>query len=127
VSRQKKQKSSVAVASQKQDSKKRQGRRFLMIWIPVIVIVLLIFYVVVMDPPRPVGQPIAGTSKEDSEKAKLGDSGGYAYMVALDDGRVVAIEGSMMGALKSGRRVLVQENVTLIFKRKHFSFVRYLE
>jgi len=32
-----------------------------------------------------------------------------------------------MGSLEAGRRVLVQENITLIFKRKYFSFVRYLE
>ncbi len=87
---------------------------------------MLIFYVLVLDPPRPVGQPIPGTSR-DSEQARLGESSGNADMVVLDDGRTVTIEGSMMGSLKAGRRVLVQENITLIFKRKYFSFVRYLE
>ncbi len=78
------------------------------------------------DPPRPVGQPIPGTSR-DSKQAQLGESIGNAYMVVLDDGRMVTIEGSLMESLKAGRRVLVQENITLIFKRKYFSFVRYLE
>lgn len=127
MSRQKKRKSRDTESSQYRDSKQKQGRRFLFVWLPVIIVALLFFYVVVLDPPRPVGQPLQGISRGDSEKATLGDSGGYAYMVALDDGRVVAIEGSMMGSLKAGRRVLVQENITVIFKRKYFSFVRYLE
>jgi hypothetical protein len=126
VSRQKKQKSVVKDPSQRQDSKTRQGRRFFFIWLPVIVVLLLFFYVLVLDPPRPIGQPLPGTSKA-SEQSHLGESGGKTYMVLLDDGRTVELEGSMMGALEAGRRVLVQENTTLIFKRKNFSFVRYLE
>jgi hypothetical protein len=126
VSRQKKQRSKVKDPSQHQDSKKRQGRRFFLIWLPVIIVFLLFFYVLVLDPPRPIGQPLPGTSRA-SEQAGFGDSGVKTYMVVLDDGRTVTLEGSMMGALESGRRVLVQENTTLIFKRKNFSFVRYLE
>lgn len=124
--RQKKQKSRDTGPSQYRESKKRQGHRFFFLWLPVIIVVMLIFYVLVLDPPRPVGQPIPGTSR-DSEQARLGESSGNADMVVLDDGRTVTIEGSMMGSLKAGRRVLVQENITLIFKRKYFSFVRYLE
>jgi len=126
VRRQKKQKSRDTGPSQYRESKKRQGHRFFFLWLPVIIVVMLIFYVLVLDPPRPVGQPIPGTSR-DSEQARLGESSGNADMVVLDDGRTVTIEGSMMGSLKAGRRVLVQENITLIFKRKYFSFVRYLE
>jgi len=98
----------------------------LFVWLPVIILVILSFYVLVFDPPRPVGQPIPGTSR-DSKQARLGDSDGNAYMVVLDDGRMVTIEGSLMKSLKAGRRVLVQENTTRIFKRNYFSFVRYLE
>jgi hypothetical protein len=79
------------------------------------------------DPSRPVGQPLPGTSRGGSQQAQLGETGGHAYRVALDDGRVVTIEGSLMESLKAGRRVLVQENTTLIFKRQFFSFVRYLD
>jgi hypothetical protein len=126
VRQQKKQGSKGKSPSQYRDSEKRQGRRFFFVWLPVIIVVMLFFYVLVLDPPRPVGQPIQGTSR-DSEQARLGESTGNADMVVLDDGRMVTIEGSMMGSLKAGRRVLVQENITLIFKRKQFSFVRYLE
>ena len=112
--------------SQHRDSKNRQGRRFLFVWLPVIVLITLSFYVLVLDPPQSVGQPLPGTSR-NSEQAQLGESNRNADTVALDDGRVVAIEGSMMRSVKAGRRVLVQENITLIFKRKYFSFVRYLE
>jgi len=126
VSQQKKQRSKGKGLSQNRDSEKRQGRRFFFIWLPVIIVLLLFFYVLVLDPPRPVGQPIPGTSKA-SEQSQLGESGMKTFMVVLDDGRTVTLDGSMMGALEAGHRVLVQENITLIFKRKNFSFVRYLE
>jgi len=87
---------------------------------------VLCFYVLVLDPSRPVGQPVPGTSRV-SEQAQLGETAQKASMVILDDGRTVQIEGSMMKSLEAGRRVLVQENITLIFKRKYFSFVRYIE
>jgi len=112
--------------TQYRDSQKRQGRRFLFVWLPIILIVILSLYILVLDPSRLVGQPIPGTSR-GSGQARLGESNENAYMVDLDDGRTVTIDGSLMGSLKAGRRVLVQENITLIFKRKYFSFVRYLE
>lgn len=126
MTQQKKQKSKGKGPSQHRDSEKRQGRRFFFIWLPVIIVLLLFFYVLVLDPPRPVGQPLPGTSKA-SEQSRLGEAGMKTFMVVLDDGRTVTLDGSMMGALEAGRRVLVQENTTLIFKRKNFSFVRYLE
>jgi hypothetical protein len=87
---------------------------------------MLSLYALAFDPSHPVGQPVTGTTR-DSERARFGDSDGTAYMVVLDGGKAVEIDGSLMGPLKAGRRVLVQENVTFIFKRKYYSFVRYLE
>lgn len=124
--KQKKQGSQVRGVPQSQNSEKSQRNRFFRIWLPVIVVVVLSFYVLMFDPPRPVGQPIPGTTKE-IRQAQLGESTGNAYTVLLDDGRTVTIEGSLMDSLKAGRRVLVQENTTLIFKRKFFSFVKYLK
>jgi hypothetical protein len=126
VSQQKKQGSKGKVPSNYRDPDRRKGRRFFFIWVPVIILVVLFFYVLVLDRPRPVGQPIPGISKE-SEQARLGETAGKAFMVVLDDGRIVKLDGMQMGSLEAGRRVLVQENITLIFKRKFFSFVRYLE
>jgi hypothetical protein len=126
VSQQKKQGSKGKVPSNYRDPDRRKGRRFFFIWVPVIILVVLFFYVLVLDPPRPVGQPIPGISKE-SEQARLGETAGKAFMVVLDDCRIVKLDGMQMGSLEAGRRVLVQENITLIFKRKFFSFVRYLE
>ncbi len=126
MSQQKKQGSKGKGPSHYGDPDRRKGRRFFFIWVPVIILVVLFFYVLVLDPPRPVGQPIPGISKE-SEQARLGETAGKAFMVVLDDGRIVKLDGMQMGSLEAGRRVLVQENITLIFKRKFFSFVRYLE
>jgi len=65
---------------------------------------------------------IPGTSRE-AEKTQSGKAIGKAYTVFLDDGQIVKIDGLLMGYLEAGRRVLIQENITLIFKRKSFSFV----
>jgi len=104
----------------------RQGRRFFFVWLPIIILVVLLFYAFVFDPPRPFGHPVPGTFKE-SEQARSGEDAGKAYSVVLDDGRIVKLEGAQMGPIESGRRLLVQENVTRIFKRKSFTFVRYIE
>jgi len=126
VSQQKNQGSKGKGPSKYRDSERRQGRRFLFVWLPLIIVLVLFFYALVFDPPQPVGQPIPGTSRE-SEQARFGETTAKAYMVVLDDDRLVKIAGSQMGSLEAGRRVLVQENMTLIFKTKSFSFVRYLE
>lgn len=107
-------------------SERRQGRRFLFVWLPVIVVVVLLFYAFVFDPPRPVGQPVSGIA-QDGGRTAGGEGGARMYSVRLDDGRTVTLDGSHMGVLEPGRRILVQENETLIFKRASFTFVRYIE
>ena len=126
TSQQRKQESKGKVPSKYRDADKRQGRRFLYFWVPIIIVVLAFFYALVLDPPQPLGQPIPGTSRV-AEKTQSGEAIGKVYMVNLDDGRIVKLDGFQMESIKAGRRVLVQENNSLIFKRKSFSFVRYLE
>jgi hypothetical protein len=126
TSQQKKQASKGKVPSKYQNAERRQGRRFLFVWLPFIIVVLLLFYASVFDPPRTVGQPVPSTSRE-GEQTGSGDATGKTYTVVLDDGRMVKLDGSQMGSLEAGRRLLVQENVTLIFKRRSFSFVKYIE
>ena len=112
--------------SKYRDPESRQGRRFFFVWLPTIILVVLLFYAFVFDPPRPFGQPVPGTFKE-SEQARSGEDAGKAYSVVLDDGRIVKLEGTQIGPIEPGRRFLVQENVTSIFKRKSFTFLRYIE
>ena len=126
TSQQKKQASKSKGPSKYQNAERRQGRRFLFVWLPIIIVIVLFFYASVFDPPRTVGQPVPGTSRE-GEQAGSGDVTSKTYTVVLDDGRMVKLDGSQMGSLEAGRRLLVQENVTLIFKRKSFSFVRYIK
>jgi hypothetical protein len=120
----KKQASKGKGPSKYQNAERIQGRRFL--WLPIIMVVVLLFYASVFDPPRTVGQPVPGTLRE-GEQTGSGDATGKTYMVVLDDGRMVKLDSLQMGSLEAGRRLLVQENVTLIFKRKSFSFVRYIK
>jgi hypothetical protein len=103
----------------------RQTRRFLFLWLPTIVISLLVFYALAFDPARPVGPPVRGILS-GSEGPPSDESAQKAYEVTLDDGRVIRLEDPHMG-LQRGRRVIVEESRTLIFKRKAFTFVRYLE
>jgi hypothetical protein len=113
-------------SSKFQNAEKRQGRRFLFVWLPIIVIVVLCFYTFMFDPPRPFGQPVPGVVRE-GEQARSGEGTNKTYAVLLDDGRTVRLDGSQMGSsLEAGSRVLVQENVTLLFRRTSFSFVRYI-
>ncbi len=113
-------------SSKQHNSEKSQTRRFFFIWLPVIILVVLFFYVFVFDPPRPVGEPVPGTLREVGQ-AKSGEVREKTYSVVLDDGRKVKLDSFQMGSIESGKRLLVQENVSRIFKRKSFSFVRYIE
>lgn len=123
---QKKQSTKGTGPSKYHNAEQRQGRRFFFVWLPFIVVVVLLFYAFTFDPPKPFGQPVPGTSKE-GEQSQAGDRIGKAYVIALDDGRTVKLDGTQMGALEPGRRILVQENVTLIFKRRSFAFVQYIK
>jgi hypothetical protein len=123
---QKKQENKRKDSSKYHNAERRQGRRFLFVWLPIIIMVVLSFYVFVFDPPRPFGQPLPGTVRE-GDQTRSGDTTGKAYVVVLDDGRMVKLDGSQMRSLEAGRRVLVQESVTSIFKRKSFAFVRDIE
>ncbi|HVO67500.1 MAG TPA: hypothetical protein VMT12_13570 [Syntrophales bacterium] len=126
TSKQRRQETKEKGPSKYRSADKNKGRRFLFIWLPIITVIIIFFYALVFDPPRPFGQPIPGTSRA-SEQTRPGESTVKTYIVDLDDGRMVELDGLQMGLLEAGRRVLVQERISLIFKRKSFSFVRYLE
>ncbi|HNY70723.1 MAG: hypothetical protein WBJ54_13320 [Syntrophorhabdus sp.] len=122
----KKKTGTVKNLSKHQNVERRQGRRFFFLWVPIIIIVLLFFYAFVFDPPRSVGEPIPGTVQEDGQERSSGVTE-KIYSVVLDDGRIVKLDGFQMSSKESGKRLLVQENVSLLFKRKSFSFVKYIK
>jgi len=122
----KKKTGTVKNLSKHQNVERRQGRRFFFLWVPIIIIVLLFFYAVVFDPPRSVGEPISGTVQEDGQERSSGVTE-KIYSVVLDDGRIVKLDGFQMSSKESGKRLLVQENVSLLFKRRSFSFVKYIK
>jgi len=122
----KKKTGTVKNLSKHQNVERRQGRRFFFLWVPIIIIVLLFFYAFVFDPPRSVGEPISGTVQEDGQERSSGVTE-KIYSVVLDDGRIVKLDGFQMSSKESGKRLLVQENVSLLFKRKSFSFVKYIK
>lgn len=126
ASQHKKQSGKSKGPSKHHDAETRQRRRFFFVWLPIIIVVLLCFYALAFDPPRPVGQPVAGTFRE-SDQTRSGEDAGKVYPVVLDDGRIVKLDVSHMGSIKIGQRLLIQENETLIFKRKSFAFLRYIE
>lgn len=116
-----------AVAEKWGRSEADRSRRFFLVWVPVIILVLAIFYGLMFDPPSPVGEPLTGTIN-GLERGKTGQPAGSAVLVTLGDGRTIEVRTSgMEGPLQQGRRVLIQENETLIFKRKTYAFVRWLD
>jgi hypothetical protein len=125
-SHQKKQASKGTGPAKYGTTERRRSRRFFFVWLPIIVIAVLFFYAFVFDPPKPFGQPIPGIARE-GDQTRPGDITGNPFVVVLDDGRMVKLVEPQMGSLEANRRLLVQENVTLVFKRKSFSFVRYIE
>lgn len=119
------QKRQTASLKQKR-SRKEPPRRFLFVWVPIIIVTLLLFYGFVFDPPRPVGAPLAGAvgvTKEPQSKESIRK----VCPVDLEGGGTVWADCDGTGFLEKGRRVLVQETRTLIFKRKDYSIVRTLD
>ncbi|OPY72472.1 MAG: hypothetical protein A4E63_01216 [Syntrophorhabdus sp. PtaU1.Bin050] len=107
-------------------SQKEPSRRFLFVWVPIIIVTLLLFYGFVFDPPRPVGASLAGVvgaTKEPQPKESIRK----VCPVDLEGGGTVWADCGSTGFLEKGRRVLVQETRTLIFKRRDYSIVRTLD
>ncbi|OPY79353.1 MAG: hypothetical protein A4E65_01883 [Syntrophorhabdus sp. PtaU1.Bin153] len=110
----------------KKGSLKEPSRRFLFVWAPIIIIVLVLFYGFVFDPPRPVGPPLTGVvGTTDGQQSR--ESIRKICPVDLEGGGMVWADCSGTGFLEKGRKVLVQETRTLIFKRKDHSIVRTLD
>ena len=113
-------------SGKKSHAEARQGRRFLFVWVPVIILVLAFFYALMFDPPRPAGPTLTGTigGLEEGQRGRSVES----VPVTLETGRSVEVPlPEIRGSLQKGRRILVQENETLIFKRRTYSFVRWLD
>jgi hypothetical protein len=112
-------------------SERRQSLRFFLIWGPVILLAIIFLYALVFDPERPVGSPLSGVVT-GTGKSGSGESAPLTLFVALDDGRQVEAVatptvGSQLAAFTKGRRVLVQESTTTIFRRHHFAIVKPLD
>jgi hypothetical protein len=107
-------------------SDKKRLRRFLFIYIPIIVITLGFIYASSFDPVKPaLRMEVEGTILE-----VVASSVGVAqnaYRIKLSNGTVVTVSGHEKKAISKGIRVLVEENETLLFKRKLYSFVRFVD
>jgi hypothetical protein len=119
VTRSKKQKAAAA------DTKRL--RRFLFLWLPVIIITLTFIYAFSFDP---VGSGpkirIEGTLLEASQP-QAGNRGDQTYPVKLANGQVIQVSILEKEGVKKDRRLLVEESETLIFKRKLYRFIRFVD
>ena len=105
-------------------SDKKRLRRFLFIYTPIIVITLGFIYASSFDPVKP-------SSRTQIEGVILGieaSSGGVAqdaYRIKLSNGNIVTVSANeKKDLLSEGSRVLVEENETLLFKRKLYQFIQ---
>jgi hypothetical protein len=60
----------------------------------------------------------------------VASSGGVAqdaYRVRLSNGNIITVSGDEKKDISKGARVIVEENETLLFKRKLYSFVRFVD
>ena len=112
--------------SKKEYSDKKRLRRFLFIYIPIIVITLGFIYASSFDPVKPASRmQIEGVILEI-----VASSGGVAqdaYRVRLSNGNIITVSGDEKKGVSKGTRVLVEENETLIFKRKLYQFIRFVD
>jgi hypothetical protein len=107
-------------------SDKNRLRRFLFIYTPIIVITLGFIYASSFDPIKPASRiQIEGTILEIEVS-----SGGVAqdvYKVKLSNGNIITVSGDKKKDVNKGTRVLIEENETLLFKRKLYQFVRFID
>jgi cell division septal protein FtsQ len=107
-------------------SDKKRLRRFLFIYAPIIVITLGFIYVSSFDPVKPAARiQIEGIILE--VVASSGDATQDTYRVKLSNGNVVTVSGREKKDINKGTKVLIEESETLLFKRKIYSFIRFIE
>jgi len=100
-------------------------RRFLFVWAPVIVITLALVYALSFDPIKAASRTeIVGALEEEQSAGAIGVS---VYGVKLADGRSIRVGISEKGAYRMGRRLAISESETLLFRRKVYEFVRFLD
>jgi hypothetical protein len=121
-------KTSVQSKRQKKSdySDKKRLRRFLFIYTPIIVITLGFIYASSFDPVKPASRiEVEGTILE--VVASSGGAAQDAYRIKLSNGNIVTVSGHEKKDINKGARVLVEENETLLFKRKLYQFIRFVD
>ena len=118
--------------------KKRKGKKHRdskqFVWInytkPIIlltvIILLFVAILVFAYDPYIAGKEVVGSVQSEYKQTLQG----YVttrFVIKLDNGELVDIQGNRMGAFRKGKRVIVQEMTSLIFKRREYKFLRYSE
>jgi hypothetical protein len=107
-------------------SDKKRLRRFLFIYAPIIVITLGFIYASSFDPVKTDSRmQVEGTILE-----VVVSSGGAtqdAYRIKLSNGTIVTVNGNERKEISKGAKVMIEENETLLFKRKVYSFIRFVD
>lgn len=105
---------------------KKRLRRFLFIYAPIIVITLGFIYASSFDPVKIDSRmQVEGIILE-----VVVSSGGAtqdAYRIKLSNGNVVTVSGREKKDINKGTKALIEESETLLFKRKVYSFIRFVE
>jgi hypothetical protein len=112
-------------------SERRASIRFFLIWGPVILLVIIALYALVFDPESPLGPPVTGVLAGADQQGSATQAPAK-YSVVLDDSRqieaaVTPTLGTQSVAFTKGRRVLLQESTTTIFRRHHFVILKTLD
>jgi hypothetical protein len=107
-------------------SDKKRLRRFLFVYMPIIVMTLGFIYASSFDPVRPASRmQIEGTVLE--VVASSGGTTQDVYKIKLSDGNIVTVNSNAKKDISKGAKVLVEESETLLFKRKLYQFIRFVD
>lgn len=120
VTRSKKQKKAAS-------SDTKRLRRFLFLWLPIIIITSIFIYTFSFDPIKADSKiRIEGTIMETTQPS-AGKWGDQTFPVKLSNGQIIQVNVPEKEGLKKDGRLLIEESTTLIFKRKLYRFIGFVD
>ncbi len=91
-----------------------------------VIILLFVAILIFAYDPYIAGKEVLG-SVQNEYKQTLQRYVSTRFVIKLDNGQLVDVQANRMGTFRKGKRVIVQEMTSLIFKRKEYQFLRYSE
>jgi hypothetical protein len=116
-------------SGRRRDSSSRKGRSQTVVtveWLGLVALILIFIGLLLFDPPHSTGNQVQGTLVGgDQTSSPLGSPG--RYTVRLSNGQEIDIPIARTEGSHKKRDVMLEEYETYIFKRKTYSFLRFID